>query len=182
MTPLGVAAACASPDVIKGLLEADGDVHSEDHAGRTPLYFAAKTGKVDNMKLLIARDASCNDESLHIAVKNLSLPAVMLLLQNHADVDRPGFIDSDGRSPLGELCLHGDCESHPSEVKQLLGALLKASPNLSMVVDGKSILLLALDNPSPLKMTRMLLSASTQICSNINEEPNIYRASRYVLS
>ena len=177
MTPLGVAAACASPDVIKSLLEADGDLYSEDHAGRTPLYFAASSGKIDNMRLL-AKDASCNDESLHIAVKKLNLPAVMLLLGNRADVDRPGFIASEGRSPLGELCRNGDCESHPSEVKQTLNALLNASPKLTMVVDGKSILLLALDNPSPLKMTRMLLNASTQIRNNINEDVNIYRTSR----
>lgn len=175
MTAVAVAAACANLGIIKDLLAAGADVHNEDHLGRTPLWFAARTGAVRNMNLLIAKGASCNDESLHAAVKHLNVSAVTILLNHKANVDLPGFLASEGRSPLGELCRHGDCEGSPAQVKATMGVLLKASPNLNMVTERRSILYHAIDNPSPCKMTRILLNTCPQLAASINDDVNIYR-------
>ncbi len=82
---------CATQRLLDESIPAD----SRDSLGRTPLFFAALTGELDVVKLLVARDdVSINATSsaphsitpLVVAVSNSHHPVIKVLLQAGADV------------------------------------------------------------------------------------------------
>ena len=78
----------------------------------------------------------------------------MFLLDSSADIGWPGTTFYEGRTALGELCRHADPNTNPAYLKLALEILFNASTDLGFQVHGKSVLLLALDNGSALRMTR----------------------------
>lgn len=128
------------------------------------------------MKLLLDREADPKDESLQIACEELDGAAVELLLDRGASVNAPGINLSEFRTALEQLCYKANPDSNPAHLKATLKVLAKAKPNLKRLSRGMSILLQALNNPSPLAMTKALLAAFPTLCEMINEDYNIYRS------
>lgn len=169
-----VAASSLQSQTVLQLLEAGAQTDTEDEFCGTPLQYATQVGDLKSIGHLLEREANANNESLHIAARHLDVSAVKLLLDHGASIDWPGIRLCNGRTPLGEVCLNADPKNNSTKLKNTLKVLTKAEPDLQKLSDGKSHILLALDNNSPLLMTRKLLEAYSPIQKNINDDFNIY--------
>ena len=138
------------------------------------MYYASQAGNLKSMEHLLENKADVEDESLHVAARRLDFSAVKLLLEYDASIDWPGTRFCDGRTPLGEVCCKADPKDNPAQLKKTLKLLIKANPNLQKVKNGKSLILLALDNDSPLLMARALLTACPSLQQELNDDYNIY--------
>lgn len=174
-TPLIVAAYSSQPDLVLQLLEAHARPDTEDDLQKTALHYAARIGSLESLKHLLTYKADPNDESLHIAARNANAPMVRLLLHHGASVDLPGTISCDDRTSLGELCCKADPDADPARIKDSLKAFEQVQPNLQILTHKRSLVLLALDNASPLSMTRALLTVYPYLQQNINSDFNIYK-------
>ena len=150
-------------------------VWTEDVLGRTPLYHATSRGNMEVMKKLLDWGVPANDESLHIAVKLLRAPAIQLLLDCGADVDRHGSRTCNGRTALAELCRREDPNFDRAHLKQAMEVMLGATPDLDLLVDNKSVLFLALGCDSPLLTVTSLFEAHPSPRKWINKDCNILR-------
>lgn len=126
------------------------------------------------MKHLLKFQADPNDESLHVAASKASASMIKLLLDNGASEEYPGIVSCDSRTPLGELCRNATPDVDSARVKASLRAFEQVRPNYAILTRSKSLVLQALDNASPLSMTRMVLNAYPFLRQNLNAEFNIF--------
>lgn len=174
-SPLIMAAMSSQPDVILQLLNAHANANVENKSGTTPLQCATEVGSLESMEHLLKFTANPDDESLHIAARLTKATLVKLLLNHKASVDCPGILTCDYRTPLGELCRSTDPARDPAQLKDTLSLFAEAQPDLTKVTNGKSLVMLALDNDSPFAMTTALLKGFPSIRENLNADFNIFR-------
>ena len=169
-----MAASIPDTNLTLKLLKAGAYPDVQDNAERTPLQYATIAKNIKGMEHLLNKNAVVNDESLHIAARQLDLPAVQLLLTHHADTGLPGTIHCGGRVPLGELCRMTDLTHNPPHLKKMLTLLCKATRDLGTRTDGRSFMLLSLDNQTPLKMATALLTSCQALKEGLNDDHNIF--------
>lgn len=152
------------PDVVKLLLLEGAEVDVADSIGRTPLSMATNIGgdiAIQLMGNLLAAEPSKDDGSLHNAARELNLSAVRVLIQAGHDPDFPSPLH-DGRSALGEICLHasdmGELTAEREKAMQkVMSLLVEIGSDLTIKSHGKSLLHLCFDAFDPLATTRVLL-------------------------
>ncbi|RYP53587.1 hypothetical protein DL768_001451 [Monosporascus sp. mg162] len=187
VTPLMVAIQNRRQDLVKSLLLAGAEVDVQDVTGRSPLSMASAIGGelgVIMMSNLLAAGASRNDGSLHNAARELNLQAMQVLVEYNHDPDFPSPLH-EGRSALGELCLHaaGVGEITATREKQMekaINFLIQSGSDISLQLNGKSVLLLALESADPLTTTRVLLRA--HMWKFINKPFNLYTDGKFTYS
>ncbi|KAI1442005.1 ankyrin [Annulohypoxylon stygium] len=187
VTPLMLAIQSRRQDIVKSLLLADADVDITDATGRSPLSMASAIGgdlAIIMMSNLLAAGASRNDGSLHNAARELNLQAMQILVQYKHDPDFPSSLH-DGRSALGELCLHaadlGDITPRREKaMEKAINFLLASDSDITLQSNGKSVLLLALESADPLTTTKVLLRAD--MWKFINKPFNYYNDGKYTYS
>lgn len=187
VTPLMLAIQARRPDIVKMLLLEGAEVDVADAKGTTPLAMAADIGgeiAITMMSNLLAAGASKNDGSLHNAARELNIPAVQVLVEYGHDPDFPSHIH-DGRSALGEICLHAADSGELTAVKEkqvekLVNILIEAGSDITLKIEGKSALHLALESHDPLTMSRLLLKAG--MWKHINKKFNLYSDGSYTYS
>ena len=156
------------------LLEAGAQPDMQDDMGCTALQRAAMAGNSPVIEHLLNRKADVDDESLHVAARNLELPAMQMLLNHGASTSLPGIVRCDGRLPLAELCRKANLRENPPHLKKTIKCLSEATKDLEVLTDGKSFILQALDNDSALKMTSALLNSCVSLKDGLNHDFNIY--------
>lgn len=174
ITPLMMAAYSPNGDITLRLLEAGACPDTQDWTERTPLHHATMANNVKGMNHLLKYDVEVNDESLHIAARQLDLAAVDLLLTHQARTDLPGTIHCGGRTPLGELCRMADLSQNPAQLMKTLKLLCKATKTLEALTDGRSCIFQALDNDKPLRMTAALFKSSQSVTEEANNDYNVF--------
>lgn len=187
VTPLMLAIQARRPDIVKMLLLEGAEVDVADAKGNTPLAMATDIGgdiATTMMSNLLAAGASKNDGSLHNAARELNLPAVQVLLEYGHDPDFPSHIH-DGRSALGEVCLHAADSGELTAVKEkhverLLNILIDAGSDITLKIGGKSILHLSLESRDPLTMSRLLLKVG--MWKHINKKFNLHSDGKHTYS
>ena len=161
--------------IVSALVAAGADPNTQDSGGRTPLFYATAGKHRECMRILLDYKANVNDESLHAAARDFDHETVQLLLLREADPDHRGTTHCAGRTALGELCSQGEATRDPAQAQRTMQLLSEASKESEVLVLGKSILMLALDNKrSALVMVRTLLTSCPDIQKDINEDVNIY--------
>lgn len=123
------------------------------------------------MEALFEASAPCDDDSLHRACINLHMKCVKLLIENHAD---PNLRSATGQglTALAALCRRGSHRGNPANMKEIIRSLINANVDLTTQFNGKSVVLLALDNPKPLEITRVLLDAGLK--KHINDDAHMF--------
>lgn len=177
-SPLIIAAASSQSQLVLQLLEANALPDSEDSFHKTALNYATETGDLKSVEYLLNFEAEIDDESLHIAAGHANASMVKLLFAHGASKDHPGTLYCDGRTALGELCLKANPATHSVQIKDILKAFEQGRPNFEKLSQNKSFIFLALDNDSPLSMTRMLLTSISHLREKINEDFNVYHFER----
>jgi ankyrin repeat protein len=177
ITPLAVAARENRDDIVQTLLERGADPSFRDKWARSALFYASSSSAISIVQML-APKALKNDGSLHEAARCLDIDSVSALIQHGHSANFPSRLH-DGRTPLGELCLHAEVATgqQRSRVRHLIRLLLdhQADPHFR-VRNEKSSVLLALDNPhGALDVTEALLE--TRVWETINDEKHMYHAS-----
>lgn len=174
ITPLSVAARESRSEIVEAILDHGADPSFRDKRGRSALFYACSTSAVSIVQTL-APKASKNDGSLHEAVRCLQIDAVSFLFKHGHNAGFPSRLH-EGRTPLGELCLHAEANSgqQRSRIRQMIRLLLDhgADP-LFRVRNDKSSVQLALDNPhDALDVVEALLE--TEVWETINDEKHAY--------
>ncbi|KAF3110874.1 hypothetical protein TWF706_000347 [Orbilia oligospora] len=178
-TPLMVAVQRQRRDVVFELIKAGASVTTEDQKGQTALFKACQEGQYDTVELLMARNTSRNDGSLHEAAAFCHPDVVRLLIrEGHHDPDFPSSRHS-GRSALSELALEGDAMTNKERVKETVEALLDGGADLRLRTNNRSPLSFGLDNKNPVEMTRLLLNSG--LYKTINSDFNLYRDEKNVV-
>ncbi|KAF1929347.1 ankyrin [Didymella exigua CBS 183.55] len=177
ITPLSVAARESRGDIIQALLERGADPSHRDKWARSALFYASSRSAMSIVQAL-APTALKDDGSLHEAARCLHVDAVSVLIQHGHSPNFPSRLH-EGRTPLGELCLHAEPATgqQRSRVQHLIRLLLDygADP-LFRIRNEKSSILLALDNPhGALDITEALLE--TEVWETINDEKHAYHSS-----
>lgn len=126
------------------------------------------------MKHLLTYQADPNNESLHLAASKANASMIKLLLDNGGSEEYPGTISCEGRTPLGELCRNATPEIDSNGVKASLRTFQNARLNYMKLSQNKSLVIHALDNDSPLSMTRLLLATYSFLRQNLNADFNIF--------
>ncbi|GFP57473.1 ankyrin repeat domain-containing protein, chloroplastic [Trichoderma asperellum] len=186
-TPLMLAVRERRPDIVKLLLLEGADVDAMDFLGRTPMAMVTHlSGEVaiQMMSSLLAAEPSKDDGSLHNAARDLNLPAVKVLMEAGHDPDFPSPLHN-GRSALGEVCLHGSdagemTPERERKMQKVMTFLVDAGSDLSIKLDGKSILYLCFDSTDPVATTRALLKSG--MWKHINKPSNQYADETFVYS
>ncbi|KAM0276941.1 hypothetical protein ACHAQH_006226 [Verticillium albo-atrum] len=179
VTPLMLAIHARRPDITKELLLKDADVDVTDAKGNTPLSLASDIGgdvAITMMSNLLAAGASRNDGSLQNAARELNLAAVQVLVEYGHDPDFPSHLH-DGRSALGELCLHGAASGdmttvREKQIEKVMNFLIDKGSDISVKCSGKSLLHLALESSDPVAMTKLLLKVG--MWKLVNKKFNLY--------
>lgn len=186
-TPLMLAVQQRRPDLVRSLLLAGAEVDVADITGNTPLTMATRIGGdlgTTMMSSILAADPSKNDGSLHNAARELNLDALKVLIEFGHDVDFPSPLH-DGRSALGEVCLHAADTGEMTAAKEktmekVMAYLTEQGTDLGLLANGKSALLLALASSDPLPTTRALLKVG--MWKSINRPFNNYDDGTYTYS
>jgi hypothetical protein len=187
VTPLMLAIQARRPDIVKLLLLEGAEADVADAKGNTPLAMATNIGgdlAITMMSNLLAAGASKNDGSLHNAARELNSLAVQVLIEGGHDPDFPSHIH-DGRSALGEVCLRAADSGELTAIKEkqvekLIDILIEAGSDITLKIEGKSALHLALESHDPVTMTRLLLKAG--MWKHINKKFNLYTDGTYTYS
>ncbi|KAM0253354.1 hypothetical protein ACHAQJ_007305 [Trichoderma viride] len=186
-TPLMLAVRERRPDIVKLLLLEGADVDSMDFLGRTPMAMVTHLGgdvAIQMMSSLLAAEPSKDDGSLHNASRDLNLAAVKVLMEAGHDPDFPSPLHN-GRSALGEVCLHGSdagemTPERERKMQKVMTFLVDSGSDLSIKLDGKSILYLCFDSADPVSTTRALLKSG--MWKHINKPSNHYADETFVYS
>ena len=91
-TLLHVACQCSSEEIIKHMLQNEGDVHARDDLGRTPLMVATRRGEVNIVKLLLTYDVKEKKKQLE-ARNEENLTAVQIAMQYDEQKIRSFYIN-----------------------------------------------------------------------------------------
>lgn len=175
------------PDVVKDLLLAGASADVTDVLGRTPLAMATNIGGDLSTKMLgnlLAADPSKDDGSLHNAARELNIAVVTVLIEYGHHPDFPSPLH-DGRSALGEVCLHGsDSGSLTADreklMQKVMSHLVESGSDLTIKSHGKSMLLLCLDAVDALATTRSFLKVA--MWRELNKPYNHYTDGTYTYS
>ncbi|KAL9127849.1 MAG: hypothetical protein Q9217_003340, partial [Psora testacea] len=169
-----MAASLQRAEIVLRLLQAGAYPDTQDNTDRTPLQYATSASDIRCMSHLLKYKAEVNDESLHIAARQLDLAAVRLLLDHHARTDLPGTVHCGGRTPLGEICRMADLTKNSSQLKTTLVFLCEATTNPGTLSKDRSLIVQALDNHSPIKMATALLTSCQPVRDGLNDDFNIF--------
>ncbi|KAH6605333.1 hypothetical protein Trco_007040 [Trichoderma cornu-damae] len=186
-TPLMLAVRERRPDIVKLLLLEGADVDAMDFLGRTPMAMVTHLGgevAIQMMSSLLAAEPSKDDGSLHNAARDLNLAAVKVLMEAGHDPDFPSPLHN-GRSALGEVCLHGSDSGEMTpererKMQKVMTFLVDSGSDLSIKLDGKSILYLCFDSTDPVSTTRALLKSG--MWKHVNKPFNHYADETFVYS
>ncbi|KAG8167524.1 hypothetical protein KVR01_003213 [Diaporthe batatas] len=186
-TPLMLAIKERRHDIVKKLVFAGAEVDVADVTGNTPLTLATEIGGdlgTMIMQNILAAEPSQNDGSLHNAARELNVAAMQVLVDHGHEIDFPSPIHG-GRTALGELCLHAAdggalTAAQEKTMEKAMAYLLKQNTDLSLLSDGKSVLLLAMESREPIVTTRALLKAG--MWKHINRPFNHFTDSTYTYS
>lgn len=91
--------------IAEALFEAE-DINMRDAQGRTALFVAVQSGRIEMVKTMVNAGCDVNatcaagDTPLHVAARNGSPGIIRILIRQGADLDA---LDADGRTPL-EVC------------------------------------------------------------------------------
>lgn len=118
--------AVGNPAILGMLLDAGADPNFRVDKGWTPLTFAAADGKVESVRLLLARGANPNDQGsrdtpLIMAAYAGHLPTIKLLLAAGAN---PNAVGNDGRTPH-----QAAMSARKREASEFLGAQTGGRPS-----------------------------------------------------
>ncbi|KAK7729110.1 hypothetical protein SLS53_009325 [Cytospora paraplurivora] len=180
-TPLMLAIKERRHDIVKQLVLAGAEVDVADITGNTPLTLTTQIGGelgTMMMKNVLAAEPTQNDGSLHNAARELNLPAMQVLVDFGHEVDFPSTLHG-GRTALGELCLHAAdngalTASQEKAMEKAIAYLMKQGTDLSLLSDGRSVLLLAMGSLDPVATTRALLKVG--MWKHINRPFNNFTA------
>ncbi|KAL8992106.1 MAG: hypothetical protein Q9169_007368, partial [Polycauliona sp. 2 TL-2023] len=169
-------------DIVGKLLQKGANPDTQDGTDRSPLEYATMAGDIEGMRYIIQHKSNGHDdmndelldESLHVAARNMDNAAIRLLLENKFRPDLPGPVHAGGRIALAEACRMGDATVDSSQLKKVLALLCKATADLKVRTHGKSLVILALDNTSPIRMTTALLASCPAIRDSLNEGYNVF--------
>lgn len=186
-TPLMLAIKEKRHDIVKQLVLAGAEVDVADITGNTPLTLATQVGgELGTMMMsnILAAEPSQNDGSLHNAARDLNLKAMQVLVDFGHEVDFPSPLHG-GRTALGELCLHAAdlaplTAAQEKAMEKAMCFLLKEGTDLSLLSEGKSVLLLAMDSADVVPTTRALLKVG--MWKHINQPWNLYSDGVYTYS
>lgn len=186
-TPLMLAIKERRHDIVKKLVFAGAEVDVADVTGNTPLTLATEVGGdlgTMMMQNILAAEPSQNDGSLHNAARELNVAAMQVLVDHGHEIDFPSPIHG-GRTALGELCLHAAdggalTAAQEKSMEKAMTYLLKQDTDLSLLSDGKSVLLLAMESREPIVTTRALLKVG--MWKHINRPFNHFTDSTYTYS
>lgn len=175
------------PDVVKMLILEGAEVDVTDATGRSPLAMATGIGgdlSIQLMGSLLAAEPSRDDGSLHNAARELNLAAVRVLVQSGHEPDFPSPLH-DGRSALGEVCLHGSdagelTAEREKAMQKVMSYLVQAGSDLTLRSHGKSLLHLCFDAADAVATTRSFLKEA--MWKHINEPFNTYVSGDYTYS
>jgi len=142
----------------------------------TPLSHASRTGDVTAVKILLEANPTVDDGSLQDAAQGLHLGAIELLLTANHSVHFPSP-RHDGRTALFELFHSATASEDYSSAKDSLmdrtmQLLIAEGANIRAHLNGKSLLLTALDGPNPIPAVKLLLR--TIMWRHIDAEFNLY--------
>ncbi|KAK2873717.1 hypothetical protein FQN49_002134 [Arthroderma sp. PD_2] len=181
MTPLLVASADRTPDIIRKLIQHGAVVSVMDKHGITPLINASRRGQLASMRSLIDAGAIVDDGSLHEASRELQSAAVQLLLDHGHNPNFPSMLH-DGRCALAELCLRTESPGTSLvKIRQTIDGLVGGKADLTIHSQGKPLIYHALDNPTSCISTTTALLAS-RMWRLINNDFNHYTCDGYVYS
>jgi hypothetical protein len=139
---------------------------------------------VQMMTSILAAEPCRDDGSLHNAARELNLSAVKILVQAGHDPDFPSPLHN-GRSALGEVCLHASSaeEMTPERerlMQKVMTVLVDSGSDLAIKSNNKSILYLAFDAAEPVMATKSLLKAG--MWKHINKPFNRYTDEKHTYS
>jgi ankyrin repeat protein len=175
-------------DIVKQLILAGAAVDCVDATGLTPLTLATEIGGdlgIMIMQHILAADpTTVNDGSVHRAARELNLAAMQVLVDHGHEVDFPSPIHG-GRTALGELCLHAAdrgalTSAQEKAMEKIMAYLLKAGTDITLLSEGKSVLLLAMESLEPIVTTRALLKVG--MWKHINRPFNLFTDNTYTYS
>ena len=169
-----MAASTQEADVVLRLLQAGAEPDTQDSTDRSPLQYATMASDISSMEHILQYKADVDDESLHIAARQLDFAAVSILLKYGARTDLPGTIHAGGRTALGEACRMADLTLDSSQLRKVLALLCTSTKSLRALTHGRSIAYHALDNRSPIKMATALLASCPSIFECLNEDFNVF--------
>ena len=190
-TPLMLAVRKTRPDVVQILTAAGADVAAVDHKGMHALQMAIVERKPcwEHMAgAILSTGQTVDDGSLHAAACRLDPALVQLFLSHGYNIDYQSP-KHGGYTVLGAVCCHSlkkygtEAEvigARKRRLKNTITVLLENGANASIKHEGKSPLLLALENKHARVMASILLG--TRLGSEINEPWNMYHADGAVYS
>lgn len=186
-TPLMLAIKERRHDIVKKLIFAGVEVDVVDVTGNTPLTLATEVGGdlgTMMMQNILAAEPSQNDGSLHNAARELNVAAMQVLVDHGHEIDFPSPLHG-GRTALGELCLHAAdggnfTAAQEKAMEKAMSYLLKQDTDLSLLSDGKSVLLLAMESLEPIVTTKALLKVG--MWKHINRPFNHFTDNTYTYS
>jgi ankyrin repeat protein len=177
ITPLSVAAREGRSEIVSALLSRGADPSIRDKWNRSALFYASSKSAISSVQELAAKSPR-NDGSLHEASRCLEVDAVKVLIQHGHGANFPSRLHQ-GRTPLGELCLHAEASTRQrcSQLRSLIRILLDNGADVHFKArNEKSSIILALDNEhSALQVTEALLD--TEVWETINDERHIQHIS-----
>ncbi|KAK4187013.1 hypothetical protein QBC35DRAFT_385918 [Podospora australis] len=175
-TPLLVAAQSGRADAVQLLLESGAKVSNKDMLGRSALFFAAQSGNVALLNILLPQKPTINDGSLHEAARGFHSDALKLLLEAGHDANYRSSRHG-GRTALGEIARMAQVPHDLASAEETLDILVSAGASPLLKVHDKTVIFLALDNPKNEAIIRLLLDRV--LYNTLNSHENMYQQGFY---
>lgn len=144
------------------------------------MFYACRQGDLAAVDTIHTAGAYPNDGSIQEAAREGHPEVVAYLLNTGHDPEYPSEFHC-GRSALAEMCLLAEPWEVDWEAKayRIMQMLFQACANVTEKYDGKTVLHLALDNDSPLEVTKTLLQFP-QIWKRLNDDVFLYEDSQNI--